>query len=163
MPQVNAQCDADLARSRPPLGADAVGPEHAPGGRRIGCKQPGWPDRTPDELTAAVRADSAQDVLGAVAAPGALIAADERVRCGRVEVSVATFTIRPQLKHSRSIGGRSPRAQPVGRRSSAGTRFSPQARMRRAAGPGGSVRGAGSPWSRPGTSCSRGQPARTPA
>jgi hypothetical protein len=64
----------------------------------------GWTDGTPDELAAAVRADAVQDVLGAVATPGALVGADKNVRGRRVEVSVAALAIRPQLQHGTSIG-----------------------------------------------------------
>ena len=64
----------------------------------------GWTDGTPDEFAAAVRADAMQKVLGAVAAPGALVGADQHVRGRRVEVPVAAFAIRPQLQHGTSIG-----------------------------------------------------------
>src|SRR6516165_5909304 len=65
--------------------------------RRVGCEQAGRADGAPDELAAAVRADAVQDVLRAVAAPGALVRADEHVRGCRVEVPVAAFAVRPQL------------------------------------------------------------------
>ena len=57
-----------------------------------------------DELAAAVRADAVQDVLRAVAAPGALVGADKHVGGRRVEVPVAALAIRPQLQHVTSIG-----------------------------------------------------------
>jgi hypothetical protein len=57
----------------------------------------GRTDRTPDELAAAVRADAVQDILGAVAAPGAFVRADKHVGGCWVEVPVAAFAIRPQL------------------------------------------------------------------
>src|ERR1700733_9595122 len=63
-------------------------------------------DRAPDELAAAVRADAVQDLLRAVAAPGALVGADEHVRRRRVEIPVAAFAVRPQLQHLPSIGRR---------------------------------------------------------
>ena len=59
----------------------------------------GRTDGAPDELAAAVRADAVQDVLGALAAPGALVRADQHVWGCRVEVPVAAFAIRPQLQH----------------------------------------------------------------
>jgi hypothetical protein len=55
----------------------------------------GRTDGTPDEFAAAVRADTVQDVLGTVAAPGAFVRADEHVGGSRVEVPVAAFAIRP--------------------------------------------------------------------
>ena len=58
----------------------------------------GRADGTPDELATAVRADAVQDVLGAVAAPGAFVGADKHVRGCRVEVPVAALAIRPQLQ-----------------------------------------------------------------
>jgi len=64
----------------------------------------GWTDRTPDEFAAAVRADAVQDVLGAVAAPGALVGADKHAWGRRVEVPVAALAIRPQFQHGISIG-----------------------------------------------------------
>ena len=64
----------------------------------------GRTDGTPDEFAAAVRADAVQDVLGAVAAPGAFVGADKHVRGCRVEVPVAALAIRPQLQHVTSIG-----------------------------------------------------------
>ena len=64
----------------------------------------GRADGAPDELAAAVRADAVQDVLRAVAAPGAFVRADEHVGGRRVEVPVAAFAIRPQLQHVTSIG-----------------------------------------------------------
>ena len=72
--------------------------------RRVGYEQMGRTDGAPDELAAAVRADAVQDVLGALAAPGALVRADQHVRGRRVEVPVAAFAIRPQLQHVPSIG-----------------------------------------------------------
>ena len=51
-----------------------------------------------------------QDVLRAVAAPGALVRADKHVRGCRVEVPVAAFAIRPQLQHMTSID-RQPRLE----------------------------------------------------
>ena len=61
-------------------------------------------DGTTDELAAAVRTDAIQDVLRAVAAPGALVSADKHVQRCRVEVPAAAFAIRPQLQHMISIG-----------------------------------------------------------
>src|SRR5690349_8074940 len=81
----------------------AVGPENATGRRRIGHKETSRPDRTPHEFTATVRADAVQDLLDAVTAPGALVRADEHVRRGRVEVSLAAFAVRSQLQHALSI------------------------------------------------------------
>src|SRR5215472_17332582 len=78
-------------------------PDNPPGRRRVDCEQVRRADGAPDELAAAVRADAVQDVLRAVAAPGALVRADEHVRGRRVEVPVAAFTIRPQLQHMTSI------------------------------------------------------------
>jgi len=63
----------------------------------------GRADGAPDEIATAVRADAVQDVIRAVAAPGALVRADEHVRGRRVEVPVAAFAIRPQLQHMTSI------------------------------------------------------------
>jgi hypothetical protein len=63
----------------------------------------GRTDRTPDELAAAVRTDAVLDVLRAIAAPGALVRADEHVRGRRVEVPVTALAIRPQLQHVTSI------------------------------------------------------------
>jgi hypothetical protein len=79
-------------------------PENPLGRRRVDREQAGRPDRATDELAAAVRAYAAQDVLRAVAAPGALVGADEHVRGGRVQVPVTAFAIRPQLQHTTSIG-----------------------------------------------------------
>ena len=79
-------------------------PDNPCGRRRVSYEQMGRTDGTPDELAAAVRADAVQDVLGAVAAPGALVRADQHVRGRRVEVPVAAFAIRPQLQHVPSIG-----------------------------------------------------------
>jgi hypothetical protein len=73
------------------------------GRRRVDYEQAGRSDRAPDELAAAVRANAVQDVLRAVAAPGALVRADKHVRGCRVEVPVAALTIRPQLQHMTSI------------------------------------------------------------
>ena len=64
----------------------------------------GRADGTPDELAAAVRADAVQDVLGALAAPGALVGTDKHVRGRRVQVPVTALAIRPQLQHGISIG-----------------------------------------------------------
>jgi hypothetical protein len=63
----------------------------------------GRADGTPDEFAAAVRADAVQDVLRAVAAPRALVCADQHVWARRVEVPVATFAVRPQFQHVTSI------------------------------------------------------------
>jgi hypothetical protein len=63
----------------------------------------GRADGAPDELAAAVRTDAVQDVLRAIAAPGALVSADKHVWRCRVEVPAAAFTIRPQLQHVISI------------------------------------------------------------
>ena len=60
-------------------------------------------DGPTDELAAAVRTDAIQDILRAVAAPGALVSADKHVRGYRVEVPAAAFAIRPQLQHMSSI------------------------------------------------------------
>lgn len=78
-------------------------PHNPLGRRRINGEQAGRADGAPHELTAAVRADAVQDVLRAVAAPGALVRADKHVRGCRVEVPVAAFAIRPQLQHMISI------------------------------------------------------------
>jgi hypothetical protein len=51
-----------------------------------------------------------QDVLRAVAAPGALVTADIHVRGCRVEIPVTAFAIRPQLQHMTSID-RQPRLE----------------------------------------------------
>jgi hypothetical protein len=72
-------------------------PDNPVGRRRVGREQMGRTDGTPDELAAAVRTDAVQDVLGAIAAPGALVCADKHVGARRVEVPVAAFAIRPQL------------------------------------------------------------------
>jgi hypothetical protein len=97
------------------------------GGSAGGCRSASWPDNplgrwgvdgeqvgradgTPDELAAAVRTAPVQDVLRAVAAPGALVRADEHVRGCRVEVPVAAFAIRPQLQHMTNIN-RQPRLE----------------------------------------------------
>jgi hypothetical protein len=79
-------------------------PDYPLGRRRVDCEQAGRADGAPDQFAAAVRADAVQDVLRAVAAPGALIRADEHVRGCRVEVLVAAFAIRSQLQHMASIG-----------------------------------------------------------
>ena len=81
----------------------AARPDNPLGGRRVGYEQVSRADGAPDELAAAVRTDPVQDVLRAVAAPGALVRADKHVRGCRVEVPVAAFAIRPQLKHVTSI------------------------------------------------------------
>lgn len=83
----------DAARSQDPLGR-----------RRVEGQQAGRADGAPDELSAAIRADAIQDVLCAIAAPGALVRADEHVRRCRVEVPVTAFAIRSQLQHLTSIG-----------------------------------------------------------
>jgi hypothetical protein len=85
-------------------------PDHSLGRWRVDCEQAGRADGAPDELAAAVRADPVQDVLRAVAAPGALVGADKHVRRCRVEVPVAAFAIRPQLQHMTSID-RQPRLE----------------------------------------------------
>jgi hypothetical protein len=54
-----------------------------------------------------------QDVLRAVAAPGALVRADEHVRGCRVQVPVAAFAIRSQFQHMTSID-RWPRLEQAG-------------------------------------------------
>ena len=61
------------------------------------------PDGAPHQLAAAVRASAVQHVLRAVAAPGALVGADEHVRRRRVEVAVAAFAVWSQLKHATSM------------------------------------------------------------
>ena len=64
----------------------------------------GRADRAPDELAAAVRTNAVQDVLRAVAAPGALVGTDQHVWGRWVEVPVTALAIRPQLQHATSIG-----------------------------------------------------------
>ena len=73
------------------------------GGRRVDYEQVSRADGSPDELAATVRTDPVQDVLRAVAAPGALVTANEHVRGCRTEIPVAAFAIRPQLQHVTSI------------------------------------------------------------
>jgi hypothetical protein len=81
-------------------------PDYPPGRRRVDREHMRRADGAPDELAAAVRADAVQDLLCAVAAPGALVGADEHVRRRRVEIPVAAFAVRPQLQHWPSIGKR---------------------------------------------------------
>jgi len=78
-------------------------PDNPLGRWRVDCEQVGRADGAPDELAAAVRTDAVQDVLRAVAAPGALVSADKHVRGCRVKVPAAAFAIRPQLQHVTSI------------------------------------------------------------
>jgi hypothetical protein len=78
-----------------------AGTDDPSGRRRVDGEQPGRADRAPDELAAAVGAGAAQDGLRAVTAP--LVGADKHVGRGRVEVPVATFAVRSQLKHEPSI------------------------------------------------------------
>ena len=78
-------------------------PDNPLGRWRVDCEQAGRADGPPDELASAVRTDPVQDVLRAVAAPGALVRADKHVRGCRVEVPVTAFAIRPQLQHMTSI------------------------------------------------------------
>jgi len=78
-------------------------PDNPLGRWRVDCEQASRADGPPDELASAVRTDPVQDVLRAVAAPGALVRADKHVRGCRVEVPVAAFAIRPQLQHMTSI------------------------------------------------------------
>src|SRR5262245_40928065 len=95
---------------------DAAWPHDPPGRRRVDCEQAGWADGAADELAAAIRADAVQDVLCAVAAPGALVRADEHVQRCRVEVPVTAFAIRSQLQHMTSIGtqrGLEQRSDPI--------------------------------------------------
>jgi hypothetical protein len=82
----------------------AAWPDYPLGRRRVGCEQAGRADGALDELATAIRADAVQDVLRAVAAPGALVCADEHVRGCRVEVPVAAFAIGSQLQHMTSFG-----------------------------------------------------------
>ena len=89
-------------------------PDNPHSRRRVDHEQAGRPDRAPDELAAAVRADAVQDVLRAVAAPGALEGADKHVRGRRVEIPVTAFAVRPQLQHPTSIG-RHPQLEQAGR------------------------------------------------
>jgi hypothetical protein len=84
-------------------GRDAAGPDDPRGGRRIDLEKAGGANGAPDQLAAAVRADAVQDVLRTVAAPSALIRADEHVRRCRMDVPVAAFAVRSQLKHEPSI------------------------------------------------------------
>jgi len=85
-------------------------PDNSLGRWGVDFEQAGRADGAPDELAAAVRTDPVQDVLRAVAAPGALVRADKHVRRCRVEVPVAAFAIRPQLQHMTSID-RQPRLE----------------------------------------------------
>ena len=93
-----------------PIGGSAGGcrsaswPDNPLGRWRVDCKQVDRADGTTDELAAAVRTDAIQDILRAVAAPGALVSADKHVRGCRVDVPAAAFAIRPQLQHTISIG-----------------------------------------------------------
>ena len=80
------------------------------GRRRVDCEQMGRANGAPDELAAAVRTDPVQDVLRAVAAPGALVSADKHVQGCRVEVPVTAFAIGPQFQHMTSID-RQPRLE----------------------------------------------------
>ena len=57
-----------------------------------------WPDRPWRKTAAAVRADIAELVLGAVRAERALIAADPRFHCIRRQIPVAIFAVRSKLQ-----------------------------------------------------------------
>ena len=89
----------------------AAWPDHPLGRRRVDCEQAGRADGAPDKFTAAVRADPVQDVLRAVAAPGALVTADKHVRGFRAEIPFAALAIRSQLKHITSIDRQPRRGQ----------------------------------------------------
>ena len=108
--------DAGRLGSCSPIGGSADGcrsaswPDNSLGRWGVDFEQAGRADGAPDELAAAVRADPVQDVLRAVAAPGALVRADKHVRGCRVEVPVAAFAIRPQLQHI-TIIDRQPRLE----------------------------------------------------
>jgi hypothetical protein len=78
-------------------------PDNPLGRWRVDCESAGRADGTPDELAAAVRTDTVQNVLRAVAAPGALVRADKHIRGCRVQVPVAALAVGPQLQHMISI------------------------------------------------------------
>src|SRR5262245_18712958 len=75
----------------------AAGPHYSLGRRRGDCEPAARADGPPDQFAGAVRADAVQDVLRTVAAPRALVRADEHVRGCWVEVPVTAFPIRTQL------------------------------------------------------------------
>ena len=88
----------------------AAWPDNPLGRRRVDCEQASRADGAPDKFAAAVRTDPVQDVLRAVAAPGALVTADKHVRGFGAEIPVAALAIRSQLQHITSID-RQPRRE----------------------------------------------------
>src|SRR5215471_3691180 len=63
----------------------------------------GRADRPTHEFAAAVRTAPAEHALGAIAAEGALVGADPRLRRVRRQILVAAFTAGPQFEHRPSL------------------------------------------------------------
>ncbi len=55
------------------------------------------PDGPGDKSAAAVRADIKKNLLHAIGAEGALVAADAGIRCTGGQVLIAIFAVRPEL------------------------------------------------------------------
>ena len=67
------------------------------------------PDRPPDQFARAVRANTLEDLIGAVSTEGAFKAADAGLNALRRKITVATLTIRLQLQHRLPSGASSRR------------------------------------------------------
>lgn len=69
------------------------------GRRRIAGEQGLWAHRAWLEVAPAIRTGAAQDAVDAVAAPGALVGADHRLRRVGWQVAITGLTVRAELQH----------------------------------------------------------------